>query len=218
MGAVGGLPLLQRETRQMKTLVNKNNPAIRIIAPEEAVKERPSCWAIWPEGYKGCRSLLLDKDEWTLVEEEPKHTEVWVEGRTIFEQDAKKPEVELEQAAGDYIVQLNGEDLEGGFNAAFNAFKAGAEWQKQRDKEWVEAKEKEFKDIRDTTRWVNRDLGYNDGFEAGKERAFKQFSDILDKWEVHATEGMRVGASAYHQGKIALICDLRDWIKEQTQK
>ena len=34
----------------------------------------------------------------------------------------------LEQAAGDYIVQLNREDLEGGFNAAFNAFKAGAEW------------------------------------------------------------------------------------------
>lgn len=64
----------------------------------------------------------------------------------------------------------------------------------------------------------NKDLGYNDGFEAGKERAFKQFSDILDKWEEHAIKGMKVGASAYHQGKIALICDLRDWIKEQTKK
>lgn len=55
----------------MKTLINKHNPEIRITAPEEAVKERPSCWAIWPEGYKGYRSLLLDKDNWTLVEEEP---------------------------------------------------------------------------------------------------------------------------------------------------
>lgn len=64
----------------------------------------------------------------------------------------------------------------------------------------------------------NKDLGYNDGFEAGKERAFKQFSDILGKWEEHAIMGMKVGASAYHQGKIALICDLRDWIKEQTKK
>lgn len=54
----------------MKTLINKTNPQIRITAPEEAVKERPSCWAIWPEGYKGYRSLLLDKDNWTLVEEE----------------------------------------------------------------------------------------------------------------------------------------------------
>lgn len=55
-------------------------------------------------------------------------------------------------------------------------------------------------------------------FKAGAEWAFKQFSDILDKWEAHAIEGMKVGASAYHQGKISLICDLRDWIKEQTQK
>ena len=53
----------------------------------------------------------------------------------------------------------------------------------------------------------------NDGLEAGKERTFKQFSDILDKWEEHAIRGMEKGAAAYHQGKIALICDLRDWIK-----
>lgn len=58
----------------------------------------------------------------------------------------------------------------------------------------------------------------NYGFEAGKERTFKQFSDILDKWEEHAIRGMAKGASAYHQGKIALICDLRDWIKEQIEK
>lgn len=55
-------------------------------------------------------------------------------------------------------------------------------------------------------------------FKAGAEWQKKQFSDILDQWEAHAIEGMKVGASAYHQGKIALICDLRDWIKEQTQK
>jgi hypothetical protein len=55
-------------------------------------------------------------------------------------------------------------------------------------------------------------------FKAGAEWQKKQFSDILDKWEEHAMKGMRLGASAYHQGKIALICDLRDWIKEQTQK
>lgn len=57
-----------------------------------------------------------------------------------------------------------------------------------------------------------------EAFKAGAEWTFKQFSDILDKWEAHAIEGMKVGASAYHQGKISLICDLRDWIKEQTKK
>lgn len=149
---------------------------------------------------------------------EPKHTEVWVEGRTIFEQEGEP--VGLEKATEEYIEKRASltpneswdiEDMR-------DAVRFGAEWQKQRDKEWMEAKEKEFKDIRDTTRWVNRDLGYNNGFDAGVERAFKQFSDILGKWEEHAIEGMKVGASAYHQGKIALICDLRDWIKEQTKK
>lgn len=124
-GGSGGLPLLQRETRQMKTLVNKTNPQIRITAPEEAVKERPSCWAIWPEGYKGCRSLLLDKDNWTLVEEESKHTEVWVEGRTIFEQDAKKPEVDLEQAA-----------IDDGMRCYKRGFVDGKEWQKKQEPTW----------------------------------------------------------------------------------
>jgi len=36
--------------------------------------------------------------------------------------------------------------------------------------------------------------------------------EVLDKWEAHAIRGMRNGATAYHQGKIALITDLRDWI------
>lgn len=51
-------------------------------------------------------------------------------------------------------------------------------------------------------------------FKAGAEWMKKEFSSILDKWEEHAIRGMKEGASAYHQGKIALICDLRDWMKE----
>lgn len=239
----------------MKTLVNKNNPQIQITAPEIEICTR-DCIGYYYVGSVG----YCVKDRWTLVEEEPKHTEVWMEGRTIFEQDAKSQEVDLEKEAVAFcfdnginitpyqatrlakhfyelglnarkevdLEKVTEEYIEKRASLAPNeswdiediraAVRFGAEWQKKRDKEWMEAKEKEFKDIRDTTRWVNRDLGYNDGFETGKERAFKQFSDILDKWEAHATEGMRVGASAYHQGKIALICDLRDWIKEQTKK
>ena len=66
--------------------------------------------------------------------------------------------------------------------------------------------------------WVNSlgdgTYGILDAFKAGAEWQQKEFSSILDKWEEHAIRGMKVGASAYHQGKIALICDLRDWIKE----
>lgn len=68
--AVGGLPLLQRETRQMKTLVNKNNPQIRIIAPEI---ERRKAMFYQDEHY--CLIIKglpwLDADDWTLVEQEP---------------------------------------------------------------------------------------------------------------------------------------------------
>ena len=39
-----------------------------------------------------------------------------------------------------------------------------------------------------------------------------RFLEVLDQWEEHAIRGMRDGATAYHQGKIALIEDLRDWI------
>lgn len=42
--------------------------------------------------------------------------------------------------------------------------------------------------------------------------------DFLDRWEKHAIRGMIEGATAYHQGKIALICELRDWIKEQNNE
>lgn len=76
----------------------------------------------------------------------------------------------------------------------------------QKPVEWSEAEEKIRLKLR------------NDGFEAGKESALKQFSDILEKWEEHAIRGMKKGASAYHQGKIALICDLRDWIKVQIKE
>lgn len=77
----------------MKTLINKTNPAIRITAPEIGAYQG------WAGVYYLVSPLFLTfwADEWTLVEEESKHTEVWVEGRTIFEQDAKKPEVDLEK-------------------------------------------------------------------------------------------------------------------------
>lgn len=79
----------------MKTLVNKNNPKIRITAPEIEVQEESEMYLIPVSDY--CIPMCID--DWTLVDEESKHTEVWVEGRTIFEQDAKKPEMDLEKAA-----------------------------------------------------------------------------------------------------------------------
>ena len=42
-----------------------------------------------------------------------------------------------------------------------------------------------------------------------------RFLEILYQWEAHAIRGMRDGATAYHQGKIALITDLRDWINRE---
>lgn len=42
-----------------------------------------------------------------------------------------------------------------------------------------------------------------------------RFLKVLDQWEEHAIRGMRNGATAYHQGKIALITDLRDWINRE---
>ena len=37
-------------------------------------------------------------------------------------------------------------------------------------------------------------------------------AEYLDKWLDHAVRGMKKGATAYHQGKVALITDLRDWL------
>ena len=42
-----------------------------------------------------------------------------------------------------------------------------------------------------------------------------RFLKVLDQWEKHAIRGMRNGATAYNQGKIALITDLRDWINRE---
>jgi hypothetical protein len=39
-------------------------------------------------------------------------------------------------------------------------------------------------------------------------------TEYLDKWLDHAVRGMEKGNTAYHQGKVALIKDLRDWIEE----
>ena len=197
----------------MKTLVNKRNPQIRITAPEFKISGTGRYYI----PVKRYCTLTWLPENWTLVEEEPKHTEVWVEGRTIFEQEGEPTEgikgnleeissnVDLEKATEDYIEKRANlapneswdiEDMRA-------AVRFGAEWQKkQRNKELRE----------------KIDEYWNAGYEAGVEWAFKQFSDILDKWEAHAIEGMKVGAYAYHQGKIALICDLRDWIKEQPQK
>ena len=36
--------------------------------------------------------------------------------------------------------------------------------------------------------------------------------EYLDKWMDPAVRGMQKGATAYHQGKVALITDLRDWL------
>lgn len=81
----------------MKTLINKNNSAIRITAPEFKMNE----YRRWYTPDETRKTVELTPENWTLVEEEPKHTEVWVEGRTIFEQDAKKPEVDLEKTAAE---------------------------------------------------------------------------------------------------------------------
>lgn len=51
----------------MKTLVNKNNQAIRITAPE--IEEYLNNYFISCNDTAG-RSLILQKSDWTLVEEE----------------------------------------------------------------------------------------------------------------------------------------------------
>lgn len=84
----------------MKILISKRNPLIRITAPEIVLSANKEQY--WIAGIPQTARTYLAK-EWTLIEEESKHTEVWLEGRTIFEQDAKKPEVDLEKAVEEYI-------------------------------------------------------------------------------------------------------------------
>ena len=111
-------PSTTKKVMIMKTLVNKANPAIRITATE--IEENEYQYTV---NVGKLQPLIFLRPEWALVEEEPPQLQ------------------ELEQAAGDYIVQLNEEDLEGGFNAAFNAFKAGAEWMKEQDElTWQDVK------------------------------------------------------------------------------
>ena len=54
-------------------------------------------------------------------------------------------------------------------------------------------------------------------YREGYMKAVKDFRKKLDQWEEHAIRGMEVGATAYHQGKIALITDLRDWLRDKVQ-
>ena len=80
---------------------------------------------------------------------------------------------DLEKAAAEYDKKLNYyEWVSDGL--AITAFKAGAEWQKQRDKEGMGAKEKECNDIRNDGFDAFMD-GFNKGYELGiKEQTKKQ--------------------------------------------
>jgi len=51
-------------------------------------------------------------------------------------------------------------------------------------------------------------------FWKGYDQCLKDFLGILQKWEDHAIRGMKIGSAAYHQGKVALITDLKDWMNE----
>ena len=42
--------------------------------------------------------------------------------------------------------------------------------------------------------------------------------EYLDKWLDHAVRGMEKGNTAYHQGKVALITDLQDWMMEDGRE
>ena len=39
----------------------------------------------------------------------------------------------------------------------------------------------------------------------------------LDMWMAKAVRGMKVGAAAYHQGKVALITDMKDWLNREDE-
>lgn len=56
---------------------------------------------------------------------------------------------------------------------------------------------------------MTKDEAYIEGYEKARE----EFRAILNSWQEHATRGMRKGSVAYHQGKIALIIDLLEWLK-----
>lgn len=92
----------------MKTLVYKNNPQLRITAPEIIEEE---------EYYTLDGETVFLKEYWTLVEEEP----------VDLEQAAKK-------IAYDVCKDLpKGEEKDGIVYYSILAAKAGAEWQKKQD-------------------------------------------------------------------------------------
>lgn len=61
---VGGGTLCDKRRRQMKTLINKANPQIRITAPE--IKE-------WSNKYYYIKDIkwVIMQENWALIEEEP---------------------------------------------------------------------------------------------------------------------------------------------------
>ena len=59
--------------------------------------------------------------------------------------------------------------------------------------------------------------GYQNAFKAGAEWQKKQVSEYLDKWMEHATRGSEKGNHIYHLGKIALILDIQEWLKEDKE-
>lgn len=86
----------------MKTLVNKQNPHVRITAPEIKVNIDTQTFYIGDE--------MFDMDNWTLVEEET--------------------EMDLEEAAKEYIEHHKLETASITKLSMYRslAFKAGAEW------------------------------------------------------------------------------------------
>lgn len=103
----------------MKTLVNKDNPQIRITAPEIEVHEEEDMYFIPVSDY--CIPMCIS--DWTLVEEEP--------------------EVDLEKEAEDYAdkhgfrVPYDGsnkfyDDVD--VKASLEGFKAGAKWMEEQMK------------------------------------------------------------------------------------
>lgn len=54
-------------------------------------------------------------------------------------------------------------------------------------------------------------------FKAGAEWMKKQTSEYLDKWMEHSVRGCEKGNHIYFQGKIALILDIQDWLKEDEK-
>lgn len=79
----------------MKTLINKNNPQIRIIAPEITIEEIEAQDGKIDRYYKvllGYKYINLLEVYWTLVEEEPVDLEKEIKKHTdLFQADIEYP-------------------------------------------------------------------------------------------------------------------------------